>query len=233
MTPAFTSDACAWHGPVSVFLEATAADRRGARGDSDLLTALTTHCHRCMNMGPDVGQVSAWRHEIAVLRQSLADAAARVLRAQHWEVIFEYELPRERGRRPDVVILTGSQVMVLEFKDAATAQLSHIDQVAAYARDLSEYHAASHDKLIDPVLVLTLSNEPARVVGEEGRGARFAAELREEAAADSPPCPPGAVARRQPTWPRPVTITGPATSPGCSSNSNAARRTSYRRRRLA
>lgn len=160
-------DSCGWHGPVSAFLDYTADDGRGARGESDLLSALMSHYQRCMNMRPDAGQVSAWRNEFRVLHESLTAVATRVPRARRWEIIFEYELPRERGRRPDVVILTGSQVMVLEFKDAATPQRAHIDQVTAYARDLSEYHAASHDKLIDPLLVLTLSSEPARVVGEE------------------------------------------------------------------
>ena len=145
-------DPCGWHGPVSAFL---AADP-GA-----VLTSLSAHHHRCMLMPPDAGQVTAWRHELEVLRRSLAEVADRCPRAKHWEVIFEYELPRERGRRPDVVILTGSQVLVLEFKDAGSLQQAHMDQVAAYARDLREYHAASHDKLVDPVLVLTLSAEPA------------------------------------------------------------------------
>lgn len=103
---------------------------------------------------------------IEVLRRTLAEVADRHPRAKHWEVIFEYELPRERGRRPDVVILTGSQVLVLEFKDAGSPQQAHLDQVAAYARDLREYHAVSHDKLVDPVLVLTLSAEPAHARDE-------------------------------------------------------------------
>ena len=53
------------------------------------------------------------------------------------------ELPRERGRRPDVVILIGGTVLVLEFKDYRVPLQAHIDQVAAYARDLRNYHAGS------------------------------------------------------------------------------------------
>ncbi len=64
-----------------------------------------------------------------------------------------------------MVILTGSQVLVLEFKETAALQRAHVDQVAAYARDLRHYHAASHDKLVDAVLVLTRASEEHQVFG--------------------------------------------------------------------
>ena len=31
-------------------------------------------------------------------------------------LVFEYELPREKGRRPDVLLLSGRNLLVLEFK---------------------------------------------------------------------------------------------------------------------
>jgi DUF2075 family protein len=120
-----------------------------------------------MGMPPDGGQMEAWRGEYAILQSALREIVASAPRAKEWAIIFEYELPRERGRRPDVVILTGSQVMVLEFKESATLLHAHVDQVAAYARDLRHYHAASHDKLVDPVLVLTRS--PVERQWPEGR----------------------------------------------------------------
>lgn len=110
-----------------------------------------------MGRPPSGEQVEAWRGEYTVLTAALRDIVASAPRAREWAAIFEYELPRERGRRPDVVILTGSQVIVLEFKESATLLKAHVDQVAAYARDLRHYHVASHDKLVDPVLVLTRS----------------------------------------------------------------------------
>lgn len=39
-----------------------------------------------------------------------------------------------------------------------------MDQVAAYARDLHNYHAASHDAAVFPVLALTQSGDPVSVV---------------------------------------------------------------------
>lgn len=182
-----TTDACTpagWHGPVAEFLALT---------EGPFLDALSAHLHRCMGLGPDGLQTTAWRNEFAVLQTVLGGVASREPRARHWHLVFEYELPRERGRRPDVVVLTGSQVIVLEFKDADHPQAAHIDQVAAYARDLSEYHAASHDKLVDPVLVLTRSHEP----GAGQRGSQG-----EPSAVPDP--------REHVPSPYEVTITGPA-----------------------
>jgi type I site-specific restriction-modification system R (restriction) subunit len=101
-----------------------------------------------MGMGPDGLQMAAWRGEYEILGATFRYIATSALRAREWAVIFEYELPRERGRRPDVVILTGSQVIVLEFKETGLLQRAHVDQVDAYARDLRHYHAASRQAMI-------------------------------------------------------------------------------------
>lgn len=173
-----------WHGSVADFLVLT---------EEHFVGTLSAHLRRCMGLGLDGLQLTAWRNEFAVLKSALSAAVARESHAREWHVVFEYELPRERGRRPDVVILTGSQAIVLEFKDADRPQPAHIDQVAAYARDLSEYHAASHDKLVDPVLVLTRSSDE-KAGGRDSRGE-----------------PPARLdPREQQPSPYRVTITGPA-----------------------
>ena len=148
---------CGWCGTVVQFL---------ALNQADLLAALRSRHLKVMGMRPDGGQMEAWRGEFAILTAALAEIVALTPRARDWVVVFEYELPRERGRRPDVVILTGSQVLVLEFKESGTLLQAHLDQVAAYARDLRHYHVASHDKLVDSVLVLTRRAAARRQVGE-------------------------------------------------------------------
>jgi len=75
---------------------------------SALLASLSARHERVMGMRPDGLQIAAWCGEYEILGVTLREIVASVPRAREWAVIFEYELPRERGRRPDVVILTGS-----------------------------------------------------------------------------------------------------------------------------
>jgi hypothetical protein len=107
--------------------------------------------------------MAAWRDCFRLLRTDLPELLGVRPGAAAWTAIFEYELPRERGRRPDLVILTGSNVLVLEFKEASLPKQAHLDQVAAYARDLANYHSASHGHPVSPVLVLTRSKMTTEV----------------------------------------------------------------------
>lgn len=99
---------------------------------------------------PSQEQRTAWSHEL----QWLAAALHSISGASAWGVILEYELPFEGGRRPDVVVLAGDSVIVLEFKERTAAARADIDQVDAYARDLQDYHSACRGHAVSPVLVL-------------------------------------------------------------------------------
>jgi hypothetical protein len=72
-----------------------------------------------------------------------------------WGIIFEYELPRERGRRPDVIILSPTHAFILEFKDSIELTEAFVDQTLAYALDLQSYHSYSQKLCNVPILVLT------------------------------------------------------------------------------
>ena len=60
-----------------------------------------------------------------------------------------------RDRRPDVLLLSGEHLFVLEYKMKESPTQADLDQVFAYARDLKNYHSASHSLTVTPVLVLT------------------------------------------------------------------------------
>jgi len=97
----------------------------------------------------DLGQTQrdAWLAEIEILQNSLS--------GREGQVYFEYSIPR-MGKRIDVVLLIGSAVFVLEFKVGEKEFTSHAnDQAFDYALDLKNFHEASHDRLIAPVLVAT------------------------------------------------------------------------------
>ena len=143
------SNPCGWSGKISDFLSLAKAD---------WLASLQEHHQRCMNCEADHSQLLAWDHEFNILQNELKELVSLKIETKNFTIIFEYELPRERGRRPDVIIL-GSRVYVLEFKDYAKLLAAHSDQVAAYARDLKNYHAASQSYSVIPVLVLARAKE--------------------------------------------------------------------------
>ena len=70
-------------------------------------------------------------------------------------IIFEYVLPYESGRRPDIILLSNQQVIILEFKMKNEIKAEDLDQVKAYARDIKEYHYESRNMEVIPLLVLT------------------------------------------------------------------------------
>ncbi len=140
---------CGWSGSIRDFLSLL---------KSDWLSALKEHHQRCMNSPADESQILAWDHEYDLLAKELKQLLQVKPTLGTYTVIFEYELPRERGRRPDVIIL-GSSIFVLEFKDYAKILEAHVDQVAAYARDLKHYHAGSQQYPVVPILVLARTKD--------------------------------------------------------------------------
>lgn len=99
---------------------------------------------------PSAEQLRAWSTQVHVLVQAFRAIDA----ADRWGVVFEYELPFEGGRRPDKVVLAAERVAPLEFKQASRPTRADIDQVAAYGRDLGEYHSECHGREVCPALVL-------------------------------------------------------------------------------
>lgn len=111
------------------------------------------------NASPE--QMRAWKDAIPPLQREVAEVIAAVPRTQKYDTILEYELPLE-SRRPDVVFLTDAAVVVLELKGKQTPSQADIDQVEAYARDLTCYHQSCAEMPVIPLLV------PTRARGDQG-----------------------------------------------------------------
>lgn len=141
-----------WAGRVEEFLETT---------EQQWLHALHEHHLGLLGAPASTSQRTAWTDEGRILRSTLRDVCVANPDAREWGLVFEYELPLEGGRRPDVVLLCGGGVVVLEFKGSAYLASAAIDQVVAYARDLSEYHAMSHGLPVTPVVVVADATHPA------------------------------------------------------------------------
>src|SRR5881394_2753346 len=99
----------------------------------------------------DRTQAAAWLAEIEFLQSKLSGLAGSIL--------FEFNIPR-MGRRIDVVLVIGPFVFAIEFKvGEKTFDRSAIDQVWDYGLDLKNFHEASHDASIIPILIATEATE--------------------------------------------------------------------------
>ncbi len=92
-------------------------------------------------------QRNAWEEEISLLNS--------VLKNENGQIIFEYDIPR-LGKRIDVVLLISGIVFALEFKvNSMEYSRQDIEQVWDYALDLKNFHEASHNLTIVPLLIAT------------------------------------------------------------------------------
>src|SRR5438132_6707662 len=95
----------------------------------------------------DRSQAAAWLTEIAFLQSQLKGLAG--------SIFFEFNIPR-MGLRIDIVLVIGPVIFAIEFKvGEKTFDRPAIDQVWDYGLDLKNFHEASHDASIVPILIAT------------------------------------------------------------------------------
>lgn len=99
-------------------------------------------------------QIRAWDESIPPLQREVGEVLDHGPDATRYSAILEYELPLEH-RRPDVILLMGGGVLVLELKGKSRPERADIDQAAGYARDLRGYHRDCADRPVHAALVLT------------------------------------------------------------------------------
>jgi hypothetical protein len=124
-----------WYGAAIADFLASDAD--------DILGKLSRHA----GDGHFSDQRDAWLAQIDLLQEQLTGLDG-------W-VFFEFNIPR-MGRRVDVILVLGSVIYALEFKVGETTyDRTAIEQVWDYALDLKNFHEASHNVAIAPILVAT------------------------------------------------------------------------------
>ncbi|MBX3747731.1 MAG: DUF2075 domain-containing protein [Verrucomicrobiae bacterium] len=100
-------------------------------------------------------QRDAWRVQIDILRSHLPGLDG--------SVFLEFNIPR-MGRRVDGILLIGPVVFAIEFKVGERVfDRAAIDQVWDYALDLRNFHEASHEVSLVPILVATECPQPPRL----------------------------------------------------------------------
>ena len=143
-----------WSGSIRAFL-----DQPG----SLIEQSLEAHLQGLLGFNAAGSQIEAWIEEIDLLKSAFRDLSIARPSALGWSIILEFELPLEGGRRPDVIVLAANRIFVLEFKQDSVLQRSSLDRVAAYARDLAEYHSQSHGIQVIPLLIPTRSFDKLEV----------------------------------------------------------------------
>ncbi|MBS0632223.1 MAG: DUF2075 domain-containing protein, partial [Verrucomicrobia bacterium] len=92
-------------------------------------------------------QKGAWLEQISFLQKNLHDLTGTLY--------LEFNIPR-MGSRVDAVLLIGPVVFVVEFKVGESAfGRADVDQVWDYALDLKNFHEASHQASLVPILIAT------------------------------------------------------------------------------
>jgi hypothetical protein len=99
----------------------------------------------------ELEQLRAWEEEIAVL--------ASALKGIEGTIYLEFDVPR-LASRIDAVLIAGPAIIVIEFKIGERHyRTAHYNQVWDYALDLKNFHLASHNAPIFPLLVATESGQ--------------------------------------------------------------------------
>jgi len=95
----------------------------------------------------EVDQRRAWEDEIEILRSALDGLLGTLY--------LEFDVPR-LGSRIDAVLVSGPAIFPIEFKCGERQfRVADYNQAWDYALDLKNFHAASHDASILPILVAT------------------------------------------------------------------------------
>lgn len=135
-------DRAYYSGSISTFLGAA---------DHEILWALSN----ALPYSLEQTQKDAWIEQVNILKSSLARYTGRIY--------FEYGIPR-MGKRIDVVLIIDAVIFVLEFKVGETRFTSSgVDRVCNYCLDLKNFHDASHNAFIAPILIATRARRVDRL----------------------------------------------------------------------
>ncbi len=135
---------------MAAFYRATLADFLADSPDKILGSLLRSYQHNELQKR----QTKAWEIEIEVLKLAGGEIIRRAPASAEWTLLLEYPIPR-RQKRLDAVLLAADVIFCLEFKTADKAHsLQPKRQAEDYALDLRDFHEASQDHRLVPVVVV-------------------------------------------------------------------------------
>lgn len=125
-----------------------------SRTPHSLIVAELTRRTALVFRGNEIQQVQAWERQLQVLQEALVCLGGCT---SDWSILLEYPLLR-LGRRLDAIILARGRIVVIEFKIGARGyHASDMAQVEDYALCLRDFHIASTDREIVPILCVEMA----------------------------------------------------------------------------
>ncbi len=112
------------------------------------------------NLEVDEKQEEAWKDCFDFLKKTIPELPSEYMNSH---LLFEYMLPLERGRRPDIVMLMNNKVVIFEFKAKEIETNRDIEQTIGYREDIKHFHEVTGrwNLDVDSYLVLTKNHENA------------------------------------------------------------------------
>ena len=156
MTNAQKNEPCGWYGTIQQFLLCPKAEWQNA---------LAAYQQRRMKSPADEGQKASWEHLFEILQKELKQLVQLKPDLKDYSILFDFELPRSKGKRAEVIIL-GASVFILTFREHAQIVRADIDAAAALERDLKQHHPKSHRSDVVPILVLVKAKNLIRRDGD-------------------------------------------------------------------
>ena len=98
-----------------------------------------------MNESASTGQIQSWKECYGTLQIDLSNIEKE---RPEFSIVFEYRLPYGFGRRPDVMLVSNEQEIILEHPRGASESKNAMSSVGEYIHYLNEYHPMSKGKSI-------------------------------------------------------------------------------------
>jgi hypothetical protein len=156
MTNAQKDEPCGWYGTIQQFLLCP---------KSEWQNALAAYHQMSVKSPADEGQKASWEHSFEILQKELKQLVQLKPDLRDYSILFDYEMPRSKGKRADIIIL-GASVFILAFKENAQIIRADIDAAGAFERDLKRHHPKSHTPDVVPILVLAKARDLIRRDGD-------------------------------------------------------------------
>ncbi|PKQ46076.1 DNA/RNA helicase domain-containing protein [Confluentibacter flavum] len=106
------------------------------------------------------GQIISWNKSIDLVKSIFEKDN------KNWNIIFEFLIPLSSGKRPDILLINGVTIFLIEVKNKSEYTLADLDQINGYKLDLEYYHSTAKNFEIKPILLLLKANGLKENIGE-------------------------------------------------------------------